>query len=33
LHDDTQTTPSLFVSHPLGQSQGEDVTPAHGDSP
>lgn len=33
LHDDTETTPSLFVSQPLGESQGEDVTPVHGDSP
>ena len=33
LHDDTETTPSLFVSQSLGESQGEDVTPAHGDSP
>ena len=33
LHNDTETTPSLFVSQARGESQGEDVTPAHGDSP
>ena len=33
LDDDAETTPSLFVSQPLGESQGEDVTPVHGDSP
>jgi hypothetical protein len=33
LNDNTETTPSLFVSQALGESQGEDVTPAHGDSP
>ena len=33
LHDDAEATPPLFVSEPIGKPKGEDVTPAHGDSP
>ncbi len=33
LHYDAKARPALFVSHALGESQTEDVTAAHGDSP
>ena len=33
LHDDTEASPPLFVPNTLGESQSEDVTPTHGDSP
>ena len=33
LHDDTEALPLLFVTYPLGEPQGENVTPLHGGSP
>lgn len=33
LHDDTESTSSLLMSHPPGEPEGEDVTPTHGGSP
>jgi hypothetical protein len=33
LHYDTESTTSLLVPNSLGESQGGDVTPAHGGSP
>ena len=33
LYDDAEAAPSLFVPQAFGEPQGEDVTPAHGDSP
>jgi hypothetical protein len=33
LDDDAEAAPSLFVADAFGESQGEDVTPAHEGSP
>ena len=33
LHNDTEASPPLFVLNTLGETQNEDVTPTHGDSP